>query len=205
MKRIAVFASGNGSNFQALADAWKQNLLKGDLYLLVCDRPEAYVIKRAHLARIPVLIVEPKKFSSREHYEQYILERLDELEIEYIVLAGYMRLVGPTLLHAFPNRIINLHPSLLPEFPGIRSIERALEAGVPKTGVTVHFVDEGMDTGPIILQEELPILIEDTIETLAMRVHEMEHRLLLEAVNLVVTGKISVCGREVHKVKKEEE
>lgn len=199
MKRIAVFASGNGSNFQALVDAWQQNLLAGDLYLLVCDQPKAKVIQRAMQVKIPVLILEPEKFSSRASYEKHILERLNELEIEYIVLAGYMRLVGPTLLQAFPDRIINLHPSLLPEFPGTCSIERALDAGVDKTGVTVHFVDEGMDTGPIILQEAVPIEACDTLETLSAKIHELEHRLLLEAINLVVTEQIYACGREVKK------
>lgn len=199
MNRIAVFASGNGSNFQALVDAWENGLLVGDLYLLVCDQPGAKVIERARQARIPVLVIEPKMFSSRESYEKHILERLNELEIEYLVLAGYMRLVGTTLLNAFPNRIINLHPSLLPDFPGMCSIEQALEAGVEKTGVTVHFVDKGMDTGPIILQEAVPIEPLDTLESLSTKIHMLEHQLLLDAVNLVVTGQVYVCGQEVKK------
>ncbi len=202
MNRIAVFASGNGSNFQALIDAWQKNLLVGDLRLLVCDQPAAKVIQRAKQVRIPVLVIEREDFVSREHYEQEILKRLNELEIEYIVLAGYMRLVGPTLLHAFPNRIINLHPSLLPEFPGTRSIERALEAGVEETGVTVHFVDEGMDTGPIILQEVVPIELSDTLETLSSKIHALEHQLLVDAVNQVVAGQVYICGQSV--LKKEE-
>lgn len=197
MNRIAVFASGGGSNFQALVEEWQANRLVGDLYLLVCDKADAFVIKRAKQAKIPVLLLDPKRFSTKERYEEEILKRLDELEIEYIVLAGYMRLVGSTLLKAFPNRIINLHPSLLPLFPGMRSIEQALTAGVSETGVTVHFVDEGMDTGPIILQRSIAIEEDDTLETLTEKIHALEHVLLPEAVNLVVGGKAVLCGSEV--------
>lgn len=204
MKRIAVFASGGGSNFQALVNEWQANRLCGDLHLLVCDKADAYVIKRAKQAKIPVLQIDPKRYSTRESYEAAILKRLDEMEIEYIVLAGYMRLVGTTLLRAFPNRIINLHPSLLPLFPGMRSIEQAYQAGMSETGVTVHFVDEGMDTGPIILQRSLAIEADDTLETLTEKIHALEHVLLPEAVNLVVSGRVKLCGREV-KIKEEEQ
>ncbi len=197
MKRIAVFASGNGTNFQSLIDAQKNNLLAGRINLLVSDKPKAYVNTRAIIEEIPIFSFEPKKYTDKEAYESDIVEILQEMKIDYIVLAGYMKLIGPILLRAYNNRIINLHPSLLPSFRGKDAIEQAINYGTKFTGVTVHFVDEGMDTGPIIKQKVVTIEEHDTIETLTDKIHLVEHKLLLEALNLVLSDKVIVDGRRV--------
>jgi len=177
MTRIAVFASGNGSNFQSIVDSVKSGQLDASVELLVCDKPNAYVIDRAKLEDIPSFVFLPKDYSSKEEFEREIVSELHNRGIQYLILAGYMRLIGPTLLHEFENRIINIHPSVLPSFPGKDAIGQAITAGVNMTGVTVHYVDEGMDTGPIIAQESLFIFGNDTAETLAERIHEIEHQL----------------------------
>ncbi|TCS80611.1 phosphoribosylglycinamide formyltransferase [Tepidibacillus fermentans] len=185
MNQIAVFASGNGSNFQSLIDAEKRGELQAQVKLLVTDRPDSYVVFRAKREGIPVFAFRPKEFENKSQYEKVIIQKLQEFQIDFIVLAGYMRIVGKDLLEAYPNRIINLHPSLLPAFPGKNAIEQAYLYGVKWTGVTVHFVDAGIDTGPILLQEVVEIRDEDTIETLEERIHQVEHQLLVKAVNLV--------------------
>lgn len=197
MKRIAVFASGNGTNFQSLIDAQKNNHLVGRINLLVSDKPNAYVNTRAKTEEIPIFSFDPKQYINKEAYESDIVEILHEMKIDYIVLAGYMRLIGPILLKAYNNRIINLHPSLLPSFRGKDAIEQAINYGAKFTGVTVHFVDEGMDTGPIIKQKVVAIEGNDTIESLTDKIHKVEHQLLLEAINLVLSEKIIVNDRRV--------
>jgi len=186
---IAVFASGNGSNFQSLVDAEKNGALAGTIKLLVSDKPQSFVIERAKKEQIPFYSFNPKEFDSKDAYESLIVNLLREKEIDLIILAGYMRLVGKTLLTAFSNKIINLHPSLLPSFPGKDAIGQALNYGVKYTGVTVHFVDEGMDTGPIIQQKVIPIDQDETIDSLTNKVHKIEHALLLDTVNLLLNEK----------------
>ena len=177
MKKIAVFASGSGSNFQALVDATKTNGQSYEIVLLVCDKPGAYVIERAQQAEVPSLEISPKDFASKADYEKEILQKLNESEVELIVLAGYMRLIGETLLSAYEGKIINIHPSLLPSFPGKDAIGQAFEAKVKITGVTVHYVDEGMDTGPIIAQEAVKMDENETRESLEVKIHQVEHLL----------------------------
>ncbi|TYR79129.1 phosphoribosylglycinamide formyltransferase [Priestia megaterium] len=176
MINMAVFASGNGSNFQSIYEATKSGRLKANIALVVCNKPDAYVIERAKACEIPCFVCSPKNFSSKEDYEKAILQELEKAGVEFLVLAGYMRLVGPTLLQPYKNRIVNIHPSLLPAFPGIDAIGQAFNAGVKVIGITVHFVDEGMDTGPIIDQQAIRIEDEDTRETIEQRIHEIEHR-----------------------------
>lgn len=176
MTNIAVFASGNGSNFQAIIDAIQSGDLAAEVKLLVCDKQDAFVLKRAKQSGIDTFAFQPKAYDSKAAFERQIAAELEKLKIEYLVLAGYMRLIGPTLLERFSNKIINIHPSLLPAFPGIDAIGQALRAGVEETGVTIHFVDEGMDTGPMIAQKRVKICSEDTAETLAAKIHELEHR-----------------------------
>ena len=182
MKRIGVFASGTGSNFQAIEKACKEGIIKGEISLLVCDKPDAKVIAKAKAMNIEVFTFLGKEYKDRATYEKEILRELKSREIEMIVLAGYMRLVGDTLLEAFPKKIINIHPSLLPDYPGLNSIQRAFEDGVSKTGVTVHVVDSGMDTGPIIAQRGVEIKETDTLEALEERVHQVEHELYVEVL-----------------------
>lgn len=196
MKKIAVFASGNGSNFQALVEAEKMGKLDAKISLLICDQPEAYVLKRASAERIPFLCVSPKCYSSKISYEQALLEQLNRESIDFILLAGYMRLIGPTLLQAYPRRIINIHPSLLPAFPGKDAVDQAVKAGVKVTGLTIHYVDEGLDTGQIIAQKAVEIETGDTRESIQKRIQLAEHQvypavvqqLLHDCINLHLEG-----------------
>ena len=197
MKKIAVFASGNGSNFESLVEAEVAGLLNGHVTILISDRPNAYVIQRAKTLDIPAFYFDPKQYESKKDYETIIIEVLKELEIDLIVLAGYMRLVGEALLQAFPNKIINLHPSLLPAFKGKDAIGQAYHYGARFTGVTVHFVDEGMDTGLILLQEVVRIEQEDSVEQLTVKIHEVEHQLLIKAVNIVLQSNYEIINRRV--------
>ncbi|GIM45465.1 phosphoribosylglycinamide formyltransferase [Collibacillus ludicampi] len=198
MKRVAVFASGSGSNLQVLLDKAKNDELGGAVIeLVVSDKPEAKAVERAKQAGVPCLALVPKEFADKAAYEERIVRELKQREIDFIVLAGYMRLCGPILLEAYGGRIINLHPSLLPAFPGKDAIGQALAYGVKYTGVTVHFVDEGMDTGPIIAQEPVKIHDHETKEELTRRVQEVEHRLLPQVLIDWVEGRIHVDGRVV--------
>jgi phosphoribosylglycinamide formyltransferase-1 len=195
--KMAVFASGNGSNFQALADGARDGRIDADIRLLVCDKPSAPVIKRAEAAGIETYVFRPREYPSREAYEREILVELKRRGVELVVLAGYMRIVTPVLVDAYYGRMINVHPSLLPAFPGLNGIGQALEYGVKVTGVTVHFVDGGLDSGPIIAQEALAVEPGNTEETLAARIHPVEHKLLLQVVQRFAEGRIRLDGRRV--------
>jgi len=195
--KVAVFASGNGSNFQALADAAREGRLGAEIRLLVCDRPDAAVVKRAEAAGIPTYVFRPRDYPSREAYEREILAELERLGIGLVVLAGYMRILTRVLVDAYAGRMINIHPSLLPAFPGMNAVRQALDYGVKVTGVTVHFVDSGVDSGPIIAQEALAVDERDTEETLAERIHRIEHRLLPEVVRRIADGRVRLDGRRV--------
>ncbi|WP_062239201.1 phosphoribosylglycinamide formyltransferase [Fictibacillus sp. FJAT-27399] len=177
MKKIAVFASGSGSNFQAINDAINEKSLDAEISLLVCDKPGAYVIERAEEAGVEYFTFFPKQYETKVEFETEILKQLKARDIEFIVLAGYMRLIGCTLLAEYDGRIVNIHPSLLPAFPGKDAIGQALEAQAGVSGVTVHYVDSGMDTGPIIAQKAVMIKKEDTRETLQQRIQKVEHEL----------------------------
>ncbi|EGP4943922.1 TPA: phosphoribosylglycinamide formyltransferase [Enterococcus faecium] len=184
--RIAVFASGNGSNFQALADYLSKKGLEASIDWLFCDQPEAYVLKRATALSVPADCFSPKEFDSKKEYEEAILHKLKEKKIDLIVLAGYMRIIGPVLLENYDKRIINIHPSLLPAFPGLHGIRDAFEAGVKETGVTIHYIDQGVDTGPIIRQEKVRIEQEDTFDSLAEKIHRVEHRIYPEVISEII-------------------
>jgi phosphoribosylglycinamide formyltransferase 1 len=187
MKKIAVFASGSGSNFQAIIDVVKAGEMEADIALLVCDKPGAFAIKRANAAHIPAFTFNPKEFSSKEAYEEVVLEKLTSFGVEFIVLAGYMRLIGPTLLGKFSGRIVNIHPSLLPAFPGKDAIGQALAAKAEWSGVTIHYVDEGMDTGPTIVQERVRISEKETRESLQQKIQSIEHKLYPSILQMLLT------------------
>lgn len=174
--KIAIFASGNGSNFQAIADAIAVGSLHADLVLAVTDKPQAYVMERARKAEVESFAFKPSEFDSKQLYEQMLKEKLRELEVEWIVLAGYMRLIGPVLLAAYENRIVNIHPSVLPAFPGKDAIGQTLAAGAERAGVTVHFVDAGMDTGSIITQQSFLVAGRGR-EEVEQQIHQIEHEL----------------------------
>ena len=175
--RVAILASGNGSNFEALAHQFQAGLLPGELAFVFSDHHDAYVLERAQRLNVRAFSFEVKEFENKAAYEEALLQLLQEQEIDLIVLAGYMRIIGQTLLSHYSNRILNIHPSLLPSFPGLHGIKDAYEYGVKVTGVTVHLVDDGVDTGPIIAQEPVMILPEDSLESLEEKIHQTEHRL----------------------------
>jgi phosphoribosylglycinamide formyltransferase-1 len=180
--KIAVFASGSGSNFGALAEVCKKGELNAEIVLMVTNKPEAFVVERARKANIPIAAVRPKDYETKEAYEEAILAALRESGAEWLILAGYMRLVGQTLLKAFPSKIVNIHPSLLPSFPGKDAVGQAIGHGVKVTGVTVHLVDEGMDTGPILAQRAVDV-IDGDVEKTAEAIHAVEHELYKDALN----------------------
>jgi phosphoribosylglycinamide formyltransferase-1 len=184
---IAVFASGNGSNFQSLVEQSRNRHWPKPISLVICDQPGARVLKIAKKLGIPAFSFVPKEFVNKAEYEQAVLHLLQKYQIEWIVLAGYMRLIGPTLLTAYAGRIINIHPSLLPAFPGKNAIEQAFFYPVKISGVTIHFVDAGMDTGPIIAQEPVVRAEEDTLESFTVKIHQVEHRLYPEVVYQLIT------------------
>ncbi len=186
MRKIAVFASGNGSNLQAIIDVVRAGELAADISLLVCDKPGALAIDRVRAAKIPSFVFDAKDYTSKEEYEQAILAELKYYDVEFIVLAGYMRLIGPTLLGAYNGRIVNIHPSLLPAFPGKDAIGQALTAKAKWSGVTIHFVDEGMDTGPIIVQERVRLDDKETRESLQRKIQRIEHKLYPEILQMLL-------------------
>ncbi|NHC40320.1 phosphoribosylglycinamide formyltransferase [Bacillus sp. MM2020_1] len=187
MRKIAVFASGSGSNFQALIDVVQSGQLDAEISLLVCDQPGAYAIERARAAKIPSFVFTAKDYPGKEHYEEEILAQLKKYGVEFIVLAGYMRLIGSKLLAEFKGRIVNIHPSLLPAFPGKDAVGQALAAKVKWSGVTIHFVDEGMDTGPIIIQERVRLDESETRESLQQKIQQREHKLYPSVLQMLLT------------------
>ncbi|MFF2480126.1 phosphoribosylglycinamide formyltransferase [Paenibacillus sp. NPDC058071] len=195
--RLAIFASGQGTNFQALADAVQQGRLDATIELLVCDKPSAPVIERARKAGIETFVFRPKEYPNREAYDAEILAELERRGIQLIVLAGYMRIITDVLVEPFYGRMINVHPTLLPAFPGVNGIGQALDYGVKVTGVTVHYVDGGMDTGPIIAQSAVEVLEGDTEDSLAERIHAAEQQLLPRVTQLIAEGRVELNGRHV--------
>jgi phosphoribosylglycinamide formyltransferase-1 len=195
--RIAVFASGSGTNFQAIVDAVASGKLDVIVELLVCDRPQAHVVDRATQAGVNTFVFRSKDYTSREQYEAEIIAELEARQIDLIVMAGYMRLITDTLINPYYGRIINIHPSLLPAFPGVNSIGQALNYGVKVTGVTVHFVDGGLDSGPVIAQRAVEISANDTETSLADRIHALEHELYPQTIAWFRDGRVHLEGRKV--------
>ena len=191
---VAVFVSGSGTNLQAVIDS---GIESANIAVVVCDTPGVLAIERARKHRIPVELVSSRDFESREEFERQIVTKIHRYGIELVVLAGFMRILTPYFIGCFKDRIINIHPSLLPSFPGTNSVIQVLDYGVKQTGCTVHFVREEVDAGPIILQAVVPVDEEDTEETLLEKVHVQEHRILPEAIRLFCEGKLTLSGRKV--------
>ncbi len=196
MKNLGILLSGRGSNFEAIARAVAAGEIPAKIALVVSNRAEAAGLERARALGLPALCI-PSKGKPREAFDREVIEALKTRGVEYVCLAGFMRVLGPDLVREFPNRILNIHPALLPSFPGTDAQKQALDYGVRFTGCTVHLVDEGVDTGPIILQAAVPVFDDDTEETLSARILEQEHRIYPEAVKLLVEGQIEVKGRRV--------
>lgn len=183
---IAIFASGSGSNFQAIVDAINQNKLHAHVALLVCDQPGAYVIERAQNHQIDTFIFQPSNYPSKEAFELDLVDQMLQKNVELIVLAGYMRIIGNTLLTHFPNKIINIHPALLPSFPGAHGIRDAFDYGVKVFGVTVHYVDAGVDTGTIIDQEAFHYTEGMTVEDVENEIHKIEHTIYPKVIQKIL-------------------
>lgn len=192
MIKIAVMASGRGTNLQAIIDAIKEGEIDGKIEIVISDNPKAYALKRAQDNQIITKVFPYKQFKNKDEYEQRILDCLSNYRINLVVLAGYIRLLGFRIIKEYRHRIINIHPALLPSFPGLHAQRQALEYGVKVSGCTVHFVDEGMDTGPIILQKTVEVKQTDDEETLSDRILVFEHKLLPRAIQLFAKNKIEI-------------
>ncbi len=197
MLKIGVLVSGNGSNLQAIIDKIEAGELKAEISLVISDREEAFALKRAANHGIEGLFIDPGRFGNKREFEERLVQLLKERGVELVVMAGFMRLLGPCFIREFQQQVMNIHPSLLPSFPGLRPQRQALEHGVKISGCTVHFADEGMDTGPIILQGAVPVYDDDTEETLSARILEKEHELYPEAIKLYSEGRLKIEGRKV--------
>ena len=197
MIKIAVLASGSGTNLQAIIEDVMSGYIPAEIKIVLSDKPDAYALTRAENAGIKTQAVLPKNYASREEFDAELVKILKENDVEYVALAGYMRLLSKTFLDAFPNRVVNIHPALLPSFPGIHGQRDAVEYGVKVSGCTVHFVDENMDHGPIIAQAPVPVLDDDTEETLKARILEQEHILFPHVLRLIAEGKVEIQGRKV--------
>lgn len=195
--KIAVLCSGRGTDLQSIIDAIRDKKLDAEISIVLTDKPNVPALIRATNAGIPNFCVDRKSFSDRESFELAMIEKLKSAEVELVVLAGFMRILSSTFVRAYKDRIMNIHPALLPSFPGAHGQRDALNYGVKISGCTIHFVDEGMDTGPIIMQSAVPVLDDDTEETLAARILEEEHRIYPIAIQLFVENRLKIEGRRV--------
>lgn len=194
---IAILVSGSGTNLQSIIDSVEAGRITAKIKLVLSNRADAYALTRAKKHNIPTAVVTKANYPKRADYDQRVVEILKEHSVELVVLAGFMRLLSPVILSAFPERIINIHPSLLPAFPGLDVQRKALEHGAKFSGCTVHFVDEGLDSGPIIIQETVPVLDDDTVETLSARILEKEHVIYPKAIDYISRGLIEIKNRKV--------
>lgn len=197
-KKIGIFASGRGSNAEALYQAMLDGIIDGDLKLILTDHKEAGIVDKARTWGIPLLIIERVDYPSKEAFEEAQVQALAPYDLDVLVLAGYMRLLGQTLIDAYGGRILNIHPALLPSFPGLHAQGQAVAAGVKVAGCTVHFVDLGMDSGPIIMQNTVPVYASDTEDSLTARLLPVEHKTYVEALTLFCKDSLSVVDGIVH-------
>lgn len=202
MQKFAVFISGKGTNLQVIIDSVKAGEIKAQLVLVLSSNEKALGLKRAEAAGIKTIVFNPKNYTNRQSVDRDIVIELKNNKIDFVVLAGYMRLLTPYFIKHFPNKILNVHPSLLPSFKGVEGIKDAVTYGAKITGVTVHFVNEKLDHGPIILQDSVRINEDETMESLEEKIHRVEHRLYPKAVALFAEGRLKVKGRRVQILEK---
>jgi phosphoribosylglycinamide formyltransferase-1 len=195
--RLGVLASGGGTNLQAIIDRCREGSFPAEIAVVIANNPGVGALERARQAGIPARCINHRDFASREEFDAALVEALREAGIELVVLAGFMRIITKVLLDAFPLRIINIHPALLPAFPGLHVQQQAIDYGARFSGCTVHFVDGGVDTGPIIIQAVVPVLPGDTADTLAARILIQEHQIYPRAIQLLAEGRVRVTGRTV--------
>ena len=195
--KIGVLVSGSGSNLQSIIDKIEAGMIHAEIVCVISNNASAFALQRARNHGIPALHIDHRIFTGREAYDAALVETLAEYGVKLVILAGFMRIITPVLLDAFPSAVMNIHPALLPAFPGLHAHRQALEYGVKITGCSVHFVDPGTDTGPVIIQAAVPVLDNDSEETLAERILAEEHRIYPEAVRLFAEGRLKVEGRRV--------
>ena len=194
---IGVLVSGSGSNLQSIIDHIEGGKLDAEIRIVLSNNPEAYALERCTKHRIPTAVVDHRRFASREEFDRRVIEVLAASGVELVVMAGFMRVLSSEFFRAFPMKIMNIHPALLPSFPGIHVQQKAVEYGVKFSGCTVHFADEGVDTGPIIIQAVIPVDPDDTADTLAARILKEEHRIYPQAIQYYAEGRIEIEGRKV--------
>ncbi len=197
MINIGVLASGRGTNLQAIIEAIEEGKIEGRISIVISDNPDAYALKRAKQYNIDTRYINFKEFKNREDYDKEIIKTLKEKKIDLVVLAGYMRILSPYFIRTYKNKIINIHPALLPSFPGLHVQKKAIDHGVKISGCTVHFVDEGVDSGPIILQKAVEVKDDDTEELLAERILKEEHQIYPRAIQLFSEGRLIIKGRRI--------
>jgi len=197
MVNLGVLVSGSGSNLQAIIDNIEAGRLDAKIKIVISNVPGVYALERARKNAIPSMVISHKEYKKREDLDQKLVEVLKAQEVELVILAGFMRVVTPVLLRAFPMRVMNIHPALLPSFPGTHVWQTEVDYGVKFAGCTVHFVDEGTDTGPIIIQAVVPVYDDDTADTLNARILKQEHKIFSQAIQLYVEGRLKVQGRRV--------
>lgn len=198
MKHITVLASGRGSNLEAIMEAEERGEIAGKVVLVISDRADAQALERAKKRNIKALFIDPKKYARREDYDRALVDEIKAARTDLVVMAGFMRLLSPFFVRTFPLQIMNIHPSLLPAFPGTDGVEQAFAYGVKVAGCTVHFVDEGLDSGPVILQEAVPVIQGETVNTLHQRIHAAEHRIYPISIDLFCREKLRVEGRRCY-------
>ncbi len=196
-KRLALFGSGRGSNGEAIYKAIKAGHIEGEIVLIISDRSNVGIVEKGYTWQIPVYIIDPTVYAQKEEWAQAMLDVLASYAVDGVLLAGYMRILPPTFVQAYRGNILNIHPSLLPAFTGLQAQKQALVKGVTYTGCTVHFVDEGIDTGPIIVQAVVPVFEDDTVDTLSTRILHEEHRIYPEAVRLFCEDALNIAGSRV--------
>lgn len=202
--RLGVLVSGSGTNLQSILDACREGRIDAEVVIVISNKPEAYALERARRAGVETMVLESKGFPTREDYDRELAKVLKSRNVELVILAGFMRIVTSALINEYPMRIMNIHPALLPSFPGLHAQRQALEYGVKFSGCTVHFVTETVDAGPIIIQAVVPVYENDTEESLRQRILEQEHRIYPQAIQLFAEGRLKVEGRRVRIIDWEE-
>lgn len=197
MVNIGVLVSGSGTNLQAIIEAIEAGKIKGKICMVISDNSDAYALKRANKHNIETQYINYKEFNDREEYDKIIVSALKERDCDLVVLAGYLKILTPYFINAYKNKIMNIHPALLPSFPGLHVQKKAIDHGVKVSGCTVHFVDEGLDSGPIIIQRAVEVKKDDTEETLTKRILKEEHQIYPRAVQLFTQGRLTIKGRRV--------
>ena len=195
---IGVLVSGSGSNLQSIIDNIESERLDAEIRMVISNNPEAFALERCCKHRVPAAVIDHREFQTREDFDRCVIAKLRASDVELVVMAGFMRILSSEFFRAFPRRIMNIHPALLPSFPGVHVQKKAIEYGAKFSGCTVHFADEGVDTGPIIIQSVVPVYDDDTADTLAARILKEEHRIYPQAIQYYAEGRIEIEGRTVH-------